>query len=515
MSSPLRILGSPILALAVTVAAGPRARAADPPPVDLLQLDGAAIAVSSVVDNPRHGPEQLVDGKLETAWNSRSGDLAGAWIALRTPPKTRVTALRLTAGFAHKAGKVDLFTANHRLRRVRLWREGKRLGEHALDVNQRGLQEIPLAQTGGVFLLQVVETTPGVKPLWREVCISELQLLGHPATIATRGRARAFVGLLPLPAPPGRTSLLERAGKLVGVVDVAIVSNDQGTFAVSSDGRRKLQLNQLKAERAAFDLRLQALWLTVARDRAGYDLYVQDLVEGQAPVLVLDRMPVQVSVWSEREVLAGGIDDVTATLTVSTRKVELSVAGVGVAVAADPETLEQMEGPGRKRAARVERDGRKRLRQVALLQRLAARAGVVQRSCADGRMSTMLDLTKVGLGAFKDCEGDRCGQSTPIVGTPYYLATVQYGNMKEPNLRYAVWDPVRKRFLAIDDKDGAPLDLEGRVSVSPSGALLHVADKIYKLRGARKDGVTELALPGDEPRALGWLWPGCLLASGD
>ena len=36
------------------------------------------VAVSSTVVNHTEYPSNLVDGKLETAWNSRSGDLAGA-----------------------------------------------------------------------------------------------------------------------------------------------------------------------------------------------------------------------------------------------------------------------------------------------------------------------------------------------------------------------------------------------------------------------------------------------------
>src|SRR5689334_7769770 len=48
--------------------------------VDLLHHTAAAIAVSSNVDNPHDFPEHLVDGKRDTAWNGRTGDLVGAWI---------------------------------------------------------------------------------------------------------------------------------------------------------------------------------------------------------------------------------------------------------------------------------------------------------------------------------------------------------------------------------------------------------------------------------------------------
>jgi hypothetical protein len=49
---------------------------------DLLGIVPAKIAVSSAVRNPRDFPEHLVDGDPNTAWNSQTGDLAGAWIML-------------------------------------------------------------------------------------------------------------------------------------------------------------------------------------------------------------------------------------------------------------------------------------------------------------------------------------------------------------------------------------------------------------------------------------------------
>ncbi len=79
--------------------------------------------------NRKDFPEHLVDGKAETAWNSKTGDLNG-FIAFRAPAATRVKRIELTAGFdkvSPTAG--DLFTKNHRITNVRLTREGKLVKE--------------------------------------------------------------------------------------------------------------------------------------------------------------------------------------------------------------------------------------------------------------------------------------------------------------------------------------------------------------------------------------------------
>ena len=57
-----------------------------------------AVVVSSRVDNADQKPEALFDGDLDTAWSSRTGDLAGAWIAFRLFDKVAVHAIELTVG---------------------------------------------------------------------------------------------------------------------------------------------------------------------------------------------------------------------------------------------------------------------------------------------------------------------------------------------------------------------------------------------------------------------------------
>jgi hypothetical protein len=95
-------------ALAVTIAMAGTARA----DVNLLVSAPTTVAVSSTVDNAKIVPAHLVDGKLDTAWNSRTGDLVGAWVAVRVPKEAHVTSIKLTAGFVKSDKTGDLFAMN-------------------------------------------------------------------------------------------------------------------------------------------------------------------------------------------------------------------------------------------------------------------------------------------------------------------------------------------------------------------------------------------------------------------
>jgi hypothetical protein len=161
--------------------------------VELLHRSDARVAVSSQVSNPAHRPEHLVDGDPETAWSSRSGDLAGAWLAFRVPREARVSAIKLIVGFAHvdPRSKADWFAMNHRVTRVRVLREGQVLGEADLDPEARQLQSIVVSAPGGDFRIEVMRVQPGTRKDWREVCLSELEVWGT-----------APAELLHEPAPP-------------------------------------------------------------------------------------------------------------------------------------------------------------------------------------------------------------------------------------------------------------------------------------------------------------------------
>jgi hypothetical protein len=166
--------------IAMTLSAEARAEDWVPPDreVPLLKAVPTVVAVSSVVKNAKDKPEHLVDGKPETAWNSRTGDLVGAWIAFRVPDDVVLTQIDLTVGYDKVTKDGDYFTMNHRVRKVRVSRRGVPLVEHTFDVDVRREQEIPVTAPGGDFEIEVLETLPGSKPRWREVVISELMLWG-------------------------------------------------------------------------------------------------------------------------------------------------------------------------------------------------------------------------------------------------------------------------------------------------------------------------------------------------
>ena len=166
--------------------------------VSLLAWTDARVAVSSTVDNPHDFPEHLIDRDPDTAWNSRTGDLAG-FILFRIPKDAHVDRIRITAGFDHvgKDGR-DLFTANHRIKRVRIARDGLTLKEVALDVKRRDLQSIAIDSPGGDYQISVLETVAGSNTAWRELVVSELEVLGDPgvARLAKAHTPRVRVGAL-------------------------------------------------------------------------------------------------------------------------------------------------------------------------------------------------------------------------------------------------------------------------------------------------------------------------------
>lgn len=182
--------------------------------VDLLHALEADVAVSTAYRDRASQADALVDGSLETAWNSRTGQLAGSWIEVRVPADARVTSIQMTAGFTHVQGANDLFTGNHRVARVRVSRDGTVLGEHALDVESRALQTLPVTGAGGVYRVEVIEVRPGTRANWRETCVSELRVMGrHPQARAGQRVPRTAIGALPAPrapAPPADRAEIER-----------------------------------------------------------------------------------------------------------------------------------------------------------------------------------------------------------------------------------------------------------------------------------------------------------------
>ena len=146
--------------------------------------------VSSNVKNPRDYPQHLVDNKRETAWNSKTDDLVGAYISFAVPKETHVKRIDLSAGFDKSGPKGDYFTMNHRIRKVRVFALGNvekewdgtvgAIGDFTLDPNERRPQQIPIDKPGGVFVIRVLEVIPGTKKEWRELTVSEVRVMGDP-----------------------------------------------------------------------------------------------------------------------------------------------------------------------------------------------------------------------------------------------------------------------------------------------------------------------------------------------
>ena len=180
--------------------------------VDLLHAIGADVAVSTTYRNQRGQADALIDGDLETAWNSRTGELTTSWIEVRLPPTAHVTSLAMTVGFTHVSERgADLFPGNHRVRRVRVLHDGVVATEHALDVSSRALQSVPVSGGGGVYRIEIVETEPGSRSDWREVCVSELRVMGtDPGARPGQRVPRVGIGALPAPqvtTPPDRAAV--------------------------------------------------------------------------------------------------------------------------------------------------------------------------------------------------------------------------------------------------------------------------------------------------------------------
>jgi hypothetical protein len=186
--------------------------------VNLLVSTPTTVAVSSTVANAAILPDHLVDGKLSTAWNSQTGELAGAWISVRLPADARVTSVKLTAGFTHKDKRFgDLFTQNPRIKKVRISQGGRVLAEKALDVENRGLQTIPVAIAGGDFEVRVIDVVPGKKKNWRETCVSELEVWGSvPKVVKSKPSVR--IRSLDAPATLTREQCIKAVGKVDGKV---------------------------------------------------------------------------------------------------------------------------------------------------------------------------------------------------------------------------------------------------------------------------------------------------------
>ena len=200
----MRKLGVAVVAV-VSLVGARRAGAEDAPLVNLLTSGPATIAVSSTVDNATIRPEHIADGKLDTAWNSATGQIIGAWVEVRVPAGARIKQIKLTPGFAAVDRRLgDLFTKNARIRKLRLSHAGRPIKDVTLDPTRRSLQTIDVDLPGRDLRIEVLAAEPGTRKAWREACISELEVWGTlpGGAAAPKKRTRPAVRLGSLDALP-------------------------------------------------------------------------------------------------------------------------------------------------------------------------------------------------------------------------------------------------------------------------------------------------------------------------
>jgi hypothetical protein len=220
-------LASLVLVVVVVASVGSGAANADDK-VNLLTSTPSTIAVSSTVDNAAIKPEHIADGKLDTAWNSRTGDFA-PHVLVRVPATAKVSSVKLTAGFTKVDKKLgDLFTMNPRIKKVRVT-AGAKTQDFDLDIAKRDLQELTIDLPGGDIDIAVLAYEPGTKKTWREISISELEVWGT-TSVAPKPQKPA-VRLRSLDALPVLTKA--ECAKLVGKLEGKVASTDE--VAVSAD----------------------------------------------------------------------------------------------------------------------------------------------------------------------------------------------------------------------------------------------------------------------------------------
>ncbi|MBK7778766.1 MAG: hypothetical protein IPI43_32410 [Sandaracinaceae bacterium] len=113
----------------------------------------------------------------------------------RAHPSRRAHAIgHLTVGFTKCRGTSDLFAGNRRLRRVRVRHPG---GEVLATLNseEQRLQRIPVTGEAGDYEIEILEWVAGARPTWRELCISEIRVMGvaeASAPVGLRPRRRCW-----------------------------------------------------------------------------------------------------------------------------------------------------------------------------------------------------------------------------------------------------------------------------------------------------------------------------------
>lgn len=172
------------------------------PLVELLHAVPTVVRVSSQVRNATIKPEHLVDRDFNTAWNSRTGELAGAWIQVTLPAGAKVEQLKMTAGHTgHGPHGEDYFTMNPRITQVSVLRGGNVVGTFKLDPTKRELQNLGV-HGEDTLRIRVDRVVLGSKKTWRETCVSEIEVWGTLPPGMQAQQLKPVVEVEPPPPPP-------------------------------------------------------------------------------------------------------------------------------------------------------------------------------------------------------------------------------------------------------------------------------------------------------------------------
>ena len=315
-----------LIGLALVMALG--TASADDLPVNLLVSVPTTVAVSSTVDNAQLKPEHLVDGVPTTAWNSRTGELAGAWIAFRVPATARVTAIKLTAGFTHVDKKLgDLFTQNPRIKQVRITRDGKPLGDFPLDIRSRALQELTLDAPGGDFRISVLAYEPGSKKAWREIAVSELEVWGTTPAPAKRQRPAVRIGSLDAHPTLSKAECLKavfagtkRDGRVVRTEEIGLSADTTLCRIETAPSKDELTVTLAAVQRASKKLRGTPVLSSLDRSTDHDGTRHEDTVAVTRYALTRNETGVLVAVTAR----AGGEHATSETTTTTLYRVDAS-----------------------------------------------------------------------------------------------------------------------------------------------------------------------------------------------
>jgi hypothetical protein len=232
-AAPTKGSAAPVAGDAAVATADSAAAAAPPAAINLLDSVPATVRVSSTVNNPKILPNHIVDKSLDTAWNSVTGQLVGAWIEVSVD-NAQIEQVKFTVGHTGTGPKgQDYFTMNPRIAEVAVTDDGKPIGTFPMDISDRGLQTIA-EQPKGTLRITVTKIQPGSKKNWREVAISELEVWGTPAAGWKKpsGALEPYVAVFgePEKAPDPCAGIEEERDKQIkaGVYDQCNGSTDPG-----------------------------------------------------------------------------------------------------------------------------------------------------------------------------------------------------------------------------------------------------------------------------------------------